>query len=62
MIKAPNSDLEQSTMLTDQEIGELWDSGVSSGKGAFQTADAIISEAKRRSSAPRTRQEDDSEL
>ena len=39
--------------LSDEEIGKLWDVGLASGRGDFQTPDEILAEAKRRSAARR---------
>ena len=35
--------------LDSGNLGALWDIGIASGKGKFQSADEIIAEAKRRS-------------
>lgn len=35
----------------DAELGALWDAGIASGRGKFQTADEIIAEGKRRAQA-----------
>jgi len=36
---------------SDDDLGALWDAGISSGRGDFQSADEIIAEAKQRSAS-----------
>jgi antitoxin ParD1/3/4 len=44
-------DVQAAIALADDDLGALWDQGIASGKGRFETIEALISAAERRHAA-----------